>query len=132
MTNCLFCKIVNGEIPYHKVYEDEHTLAFLDINPTTKGHTLVIPKKHAKDMEDISSEELSFVVESVKKVSSIVKEKLGADGFNIMQANGAEAEQSVFHIHFHIVPRYAPMEFKFWPEHKYEGNLDDVLKEIKN
>ena len=104
--DCIFCAIAEGEIPSFKVYEDEHVLAYLDINPFSKGHTLVIPKKHSAGLLDTDDETLAVVVARVKKVAARLKEKLGCDGFNIVQNNGEAAGQTVRHVHFHIVPRW--------------------------
>ena len=103
--DCVFCAIAEAEIPSFKVYEDELVLAYLDINPFTKGHTLVIPKAHSKGLLDTSDETLATVLVRVKKVAAHLKEALPCDGFNILQNNGAAAGQTVRHIHFHIVPR---------------------------
>ena len=113
--NCVFCAIVEGEIPSFKVYEDDIVLAYLDINPVSKGHTLVIPKAHTKGLLDTPDETLSAVVSRVKKVAAHIKEVLGCGGFNIVQNNGETAGQTVHHVHFHIVPRYDgddPLVFK--------------------
>ena len=99
---CLFCKIINKEIPSYKIYEDEYTYAFLDIAKDIDGHTLVIPKKHVTNVLDCDNQTLSHVMESVKKVANHYVE-LGYDGVNIMNASGEAAEQSVFHLHFHIL-----------------------------
>ena len=104
--DCVFCAIAAGEIPCFKVYEDESVLAYLDINPFAKGHTLVIPKAHAADLQDIDDAALADLVVHVKRIAAHVKEALGCDGYNIMQNNGAAAGQTVRHIHFHIVPRW--------------------------
>lgn len=104
--DCVFCAIAAGEIPSFKVYEDDLVLAYLDINPCSKGHTLVIPKAHTTGLLDTSDEMLAALLARVKKVAARLKEVLPCDGFNILQNNGAAAGQSVFHIHFHIVPRY--------------------------
>ena len=104
--NCIFCAIAAGEIPSFKVYEDEQVLAYLDINPFSKGHTLVIPKKHSSGLVDTDDETLAVVIARVKKVAAHLKEKLGCDGFNIVQNNGEAAGQTVRHVHFHIVPRW--------------------------
>lgn len=104
--DCVFCAIAAGEIPSFKVYEDDLVLAYLDINPCSKGHTLVIPKAHTTGLLDTSDEMLAALLARVKKVAAHLKEVLPCDGFNILQNNGAAAGQSVFHIHFHIVPRY--------------------------
>ena len=104
--DCIFCAIAAGEIPSFKVYEDELVLAYLDINPFSKGHTLVIPKKHSTGLLDTDDETLAAVVARVKKVAARLKEKLGCDGFNVVQNNGEAAGQTVRHVHFHIVPRW--------------------------
>lgn len=104
--NCIFCAIAAGEIPSFKVYEDDLVLAYLDINPFTKGHTLVIPKKHSANLLETDDETLAAVITRVKKIAAHLKAKLGADGFNILQNNGEAAGQTVHHLHFHIVPRY--------------------------
>ena len=104
--DCIFCAIAEGEIPSFKVYEDELVLAYLDINPFSKGHTLVIPKKHSAGLLDTDDETLAVIIARVKKVAAHLKEKLGCDGFNIVQNNGEAAGQTVRHVHFHIVPRW--------------------------
>ena len=108
--NCVFCAIAAGEIPSFKVYEDDVVLAYLDINPFTKGHILVIPKEHTEGLLDTPDATLAAVIARVKKVAAHVKEALPCDGFNILQNNGAAAGQTVPHIHFHIVPRYGTGE----------------------
>ena len=107
MENCIFCKIAEGEIPSWKVYDDEHTHAFLDINPINEYHTLVIPKKHYENMFDIPEDELLHIMRTVKKVVNLYHEKLGLNNVQIINNAGSEAQQDVFHIHFHIVPRFA-------------------------
>lgn len=107
MEDCVFCKIIKGDIPSYKIYEDEYVISFLDISPTSKGHTLVIPKKHYKDILEISEEDLCNTMKALKKVCSKIKEKYNPDGFVIRQNNGEKAGQSVFHIHFHIKPVYS-------------------------
>ena len=107
MTNdCIFCAIAAGEIPCFKVYEDERVLAYLDINPFAKGHTLVIPKGHAKGLLDTDDSVLGDLVVKVKKIAAHVALTLRCDGFNILQNNGAAAGQTVRHVHFHIIPRW--------------------------
>ena len=122
MKNCLFCKIIKGEVPSYKIYEDEKTLAFLDVNPVSRGHTLVIPKKHTRNLFDISKEDLIAVSVVIKKVAQILKNKLGIDGINVLQANEEIAGQSVFHIHFHIIPRYKNDGLHLFPQKKYIKN----------
>ena len=105
--DCIFCAIAAGEIPSFKVYEDDFALAYLDINPCSEGHTLVIPKAHSAGLLDTPDAALGEMVARVRKVTARLKEVLRCDGFNILQNNGEAAGQSVFHLHFHIVPRYA-------------------------
>lgn len=106
MTDCIFCKIVKGDIPSYKVYEDDYTFAFLDISQVSKGHTLVVPKTHSRDLLETDSEVLTHVIKSVQKVAQMIDDTLQPDGINIVQNNRAFADQSVFHLHFHIMPRY--------------------------
>ena len=103
--NCIFCAIAEGEIPSFKIYEDDLVLAYLDINPFSEGHTLVIPKVHSEGLLDTSDEMLAAVVARVKKVAAHIKATLPCDGFNILQNNGEAAGQTVRHVHFHIIPR---------------------------
>ena len=103
--DCVFCAIAKGEIPSFKVYEDDVVLAYLDINPFSVGHTLVIPKRHSAGLLDTDDETLAAVLARVKKVAAHIKATLPCDGFNILQNNGEAAGQTVHHLHFHIVPR---------------------------
>lgn len=105
--DCVFCKIVAGRIPSIRVYEDADTLAFLDINPVTKGHTLVIPRRHYNPLSETPPEILQKVILTVRKIARAQNAGLKADAINVTQANGALAGQTVPHIHFHIIPRYA-------------------------
>ena len=104
--DCVFCAIATGEIPSFKVYEDDLVLAYLDINPFAKGHTLVIPKAHAAGLLDAADAMLADVIVRAKRVAAHLKETLGCDGFHILQNNGEAAGQTVRHLHFHIVPRW--------------------------
>jgi histidine triad (HIT) family protein len=104
--DCIFCRIIAGTIPAHKVYEDEHVLAFLDILPAARGHTLVIPKTHAAGLEDIAPDVLAQTIVGAQTVAHILRSKLEPDGLNMMQNNGAAAGQEVFHYHLHLVPRW--------------------------
>jgi|SRR3989344_1020000 len=106
MMDCIFCKIVKGEIPSFKIYEDEATLAFLDIKPATKGHALVIPKQHFENVFDISEDALQKVSLVAKKLSAKIKDGLQADGIRLSQSNGRAAGQDIMHFHLHIIPRY--------------------------
>ena len=108
----IFAKILRGEMPAHKIFEDDETFAFLDIMPRSKGHSLVIPKKPAVNMMDIEPDDLCTLIRSVHKLAPIVRKAMGADGFVIQQFNEAAAGQMVFHIHFHIVPRFVDVPLK--------------------
>lgn len=103
--NCIFCAIAAGEMPSFKVYEDDFVLAYLDINPFTEGHTLVIPKEHTTGLLDTPTERLAEIIARVQKIAAHIKTALPCDGFNILQNNGEAAGQTVPHLHFHIVPR---------------------------
>lgn len=103
--DCIFCKIVAGEIPSFKLFEDEATLAFMDINPASEGHALVIPKEHAPDLYAVSDEALARTSVTAKRVAAALARTLNPDGLNIVQCNGAAAAQSVMHFHVHVLPR---------------------------
>jgi histidine triad (HIT) family protein len=104
--DCLFCKIVADEIPGTKVAEDERTVAFMDINPATRGHLLVVPRDHATDLLEIGDEDLAAVAAMGRRLARQVKDKLGADGVNLLNSCGSAAWQTVFHFHLHVIPRY--------------------------
>jgi histidine triad (HIT) family protein len=106
MSDCLFCKIIAGEIPCYKVYEDENVLAFLDIHPHAKGHTVVIPKKHAETVWDINTETFERVAAGLQTAAGKVQAQLKPDGMNIGLNNGKAAGQAVGHLHWHILPRW--------------------------
>lgn len=106
MEDCLFCKIVAGKIPATKVYEDSRHLAFLDIYPANKGHTLVIPKKHYAHFSEIHNKEVGEYIEFVQKIAAAVKKGLSADGVNVFLNEGVAAGQIIMHVHFHILPRF--------------------------
>lgn len=105
-SNNIFAKILRGEIPCVKVYEDEHVLCFMDLFPQSRGHALVLPKEAATNLFDLKTETLKLLIESVQRIARAVRTALAPDGLTITQFNGAPAGQSVFHIHFHIIPRY--------------------------
>lgn len=102
--DCLFCKIINGEVPSYKVYEDDIVYAFLDINPFGTGHTLIIPKKHYLNIEDIDNDTYFHIVEITKKLALEYKDKLHMDGYSICQNNGCA--QEIKHFHMHLIPKY--------------------------
>lgn len=105
MQETIFSKIIRGEIPAHRVYEDEHVLAFLDIGPLSKGHTLVIPKEAKAYVHELSDESMAAIGRVLPRLCRAVREVTGVDEYNILQNNGALAHQAVFHVHFHIIPK---------------------------
>ena len=111
--DCIFCAIAAGELPSFKIYEDDVVLAFLDINPFSNGHVLVIPKNHSEGLLDTDDATLADVIARVKKVARHIKAALPCDGFNILQNNGEAAGQTVKHLHFHIVPRLDGDDLRF-------------------
>lgn len=104
--NCIFCKIIAGEIPSHTLYEDEQFKVILDVGPATKGHALILPKNHYANLYELPEEMAADVMKLAKKMMIIMTEKLHCDGFNIVQNNGEVAGQTVFHFHVHLIPRY--------------------------
>ena len=115
--DCLFCKIVAGDLPATKVHEDERTVAFMDINPATRGHVLVVPREHAADLHEIDPEDLAACARVSQVLAGRVRDRLGADGVNLVNSCGAAAWQTVFHFHMHVVPRYVgdPLELPWRP-----------------
>ena len=128
---CIFCKIINGEIPSYKIYENDKVYAFLDIAKDADGHTLVIPKKHVSDIMEADNETLAAVMEGIKVIADHYV-SLGYDGVNVMNASGEAAEQSVFHLHFHIIPRKKDDGLHTWPTLPgAKEELVDIHKKIK-
>ena len=104
--NCIFCKIANGEIPSKTLYENDAFRVILDVGPATKGHALILPKKHFADLYELPEEMAAEVMKLAKKMAETMTEKLSCDGFNLVQNNGEAAGQTVFHFHMHLIPRY--------------------------
>jgi histidine triad (HIT) family protein len=104
--DCLFCKIVAGEVPARIVAEDERTVAFMDISPATRGHALVVPREHARDLLSINPVDLEAVIGAAQRLAARATEQLGADGVNLLNSCGSAAWQTVFHFHIHVIPRY--------------------------
>lgn len=130
--NCIFCKIVAGNIPSQKVYEDNETMAFLDINPNNHGHTLVIPKDHFENIYGTPSETLCRMIMTVQKMAIAVKNGVSADGINISMNNESAAGQDVFHAHIHIIPRFNEDGYKHWPHKPYkEGEMESTAEKIR-
>lgn len=123
--DCIFCKILAGELPAQIVDEDEHTIAFMDIAPATRGHALVIPRVHSTDLLSIEAEDLSAVATAAQRLAARAKERLGADGVNLLNSCGASAWQSVFHFHMHVIPRYEddPLRLPWIPS---AGDSDEI------
>ena len=134
MNNCIFCKIINKEIPSNIVYEDDNFLAFLDIAKATNGHTILIPKKHSKNVLECDDETLGNMMIIAKKIASNLINKLGADGCNILTNCNEVAGQTCFHFHIHIIPRYNDLD-GFEPLFKKNGNKEltpaEILEKIK-
>ncbi|MBT8220347.1 MAG: HIT family protein [Bacteroidia bacterium] len=134
MIDCIFCKIIKGEAASWKVFENEHVYAFLDINPASRYHTLVIPKDHYENIFDIPEKDLKEVMAVVRKISRQYKEKLGIENLQIINSNGAEGQQDVFHIHYHIVPRRRgdgqSIRWTTYPE--WRSDFDAMLKELED
>ena len=130
MSDCIFCKIIDGEIPSSKVYEDDHVLAFLDISQVTKGHTLVIPKTHKKDIHELSPEIAANLFSVVPKTTNAMNDTFELKGVNLLNNNGEFAGQSVFHFHLHIIPRHGEQDgFNLL----WDTNMDDYTSaELKS
>ncbi len=131
--DCLFCKMVAGQIPVTKIYEDEVVLAFLDIGPISDGHTLVIPKHHFEKLHDCPPELLGRVGSQLGKIAGAVTAAMNSDGYNVLCNNGRAAGQLIEHLHFHIIPRNTgDGVFDRWPAYKYEqGKIELIAEEIR-
>ncbi|MBU8880006.1 HIT family protein [Bacillus sp. FJAT-29790] len=131
MSDCIFCKIVNGEIPSAKVFENEHVVAFLDISQVTKGHTLVIPKIHKENVFELDAETARHIFEAVPKIAGAIKAEYSPLGLNILNNNGKDAGQEVFHFHLHLIPRYGSGDGfgAVWKSHQSDYTPAD-LQEI--
>ena len=131
--DCIFCKITRREIPSKIVYENNLNLAFLDISPISKGHTIVIPKNHYSTLEDITNHELTELYKVVKKIATMMHEKLEIDGYNILQNNFTASGQVIKHFHVHIIPRNFnddKFRVKIPRDHAAEADLNNVLKKM--
>ena len=131
--DCIFCKILKGEIPCCKIWEDEMFFCFLDVNQVSKGHVLVIPKKHYESVCDCDEKTLERLNVVCKKIGMMLKKNLGATGFNIFNASGKDAQQSVFHLHYHVVARYPEDNLDLWFHGKkdFKESLSDLAERIK-
>jgi histidine triad (HIT) family protein len=133
MSDCIFCKIVHGEAPSWKVYENASIYAFLDIHPISEYHTLVIPKAHYENIFDVPEKELLEVMAAVREVARLYKTKLGIQNVQIINSSGREAQQDVFHIHFHIVPRKrGDGQSIHWTTHpEWAARFDQLLEHLR-
>jgi histidine triad (HIT) family protein len=104
--DCIFCKIVAGELPSERVDEDEHTVAFMDINPWVRGHALVIPRNHSRNLYEVPQEDLAHAASAAKRLAQTMRDRLGADGVNLLNCCEPAAWQTVFHFHVHVIPRF--------------------------
>lgn len=129
---CIFCKIVAGELPATIVDEDERTIAFMDIAPATRGHALVIPRAHSTDLLSVDGEDLSAVALACQRLAARVKERLGADGVNLLNSCGRAAWQTVFHFHVHVIPRYEddPLRLPWVPSAGDPAQIEAAAQEL--
>ena len=128
--DCIFCKIASGEIPSHKIDEDDRTIAFMDINPWTRGHALVIPKEHSRNLYDIAGEDLAAVAAAAQRLALRVRDRVGAEGINVLQSNEPVAMQTVFHYHVHVIPRYQddPLVLPWKPGGQPDPHVAEISK----
>lgn len=129
--DCIFCKILKGDIPSYKVYEDDSFIGILDINPSAKGHVIIIPKNHAANIFELSEKDAKEIFVVAKKIAEAIKKAYQPDGINILQNNGEAAGQTVFHLHVHVIPRYKDDTIKIEWEPKEMEDSEKVLEEIK-
>ena len=128
--NCIFCKLANGVFPTNKIYEDDEFTVILDASPANKGHCLILPKRHFKDLFEIDEEVAGRAIKLAKKIATKLKDELGCDGINIVQNNGTAAGQTVFHFHVHIIPRYENDGCNIgWPQMKPDDAEQAALAE---
>jgi histidine triad (HIT) family protein len=131
--DCIFCKILAGEMPGEVVQEDEHTVAFMDINPWTRGHAVVIPRRHSKNLYEIEDGDLERTIVASKRLALRMKERLGCDGVNLLNSCEPAAWQTIFHLHVHVIPRYDddPLELPTRPQRVEADELAKVAAEIR-
>ncbi len=131
--DCIFCKVVAGQIPSVKIFENEHVLAFLDIGPVSDGHTLVIPKSHCSRLDQIDSKAMLEIAKVLPVLGGTIQKAMDSDGYNVLCNNGSAAGQVVEHVHFHIIPRNAgDGVFNHWPSYQYpDGKATEIAEKIK-
>ena len=131
--DCIFCKIVAGELPARKVDEDEHTIAFMDINPWTRGHALVIPREHTPNLYEAPEDALHHTAVAAQRLARRMRDRLGCDGINTLNSTNSAAWQTVFHYHVHVIPRYDddPLQLPGQPQEPGDEELDKVAEELR-
>ena len=129
MNDCIFCKIVQGTIPCTKIADTKNNFAFLDINPASKGHTLVIPKKHSRNARDLPEWQELMVIAT--RIGNTAMEHLGAEGFNLIMSNELAAGQEVFHAHMHVLPRYANDGIRLWPPKRRLVDAKEIAEKLR-
>jgi len=132
MEDCIFCKIKDNKLPHHRVYEDENVIAFLDVLPVNKGHTLIVPKTHTQDLDQIPQSDLCSMIIAARKIGHALTEGLNAHGYSILINNKDGANQHVDHAHIHLVPRWKDDKLESWPKSGYaSGEAEEVVKKIR-
>ena len=131
--DCIFCKIVAGDLPAEIVAEDDHTVSFMDINPWTRGHALVIPRNHSRNLLEIADDDLARVAAAAKRLAGRMRERLGCDGINLLNSSESAAWQTVFHFHMHVIPRYDddPLRLPGAPQQVDQDELRGVAEELR-
>jgi histidine triad (HIT) family protein len=131
--DCIFCKIVAGELPSEIVQEDEHTVAFMDINPWTRGHALVIPRNHSPNLYEVDEDDLRHTSSAAKRLALRMRERLRCDGVNLLNASEPAAWQTVFHFHMHVIPRYDddPLQLPVRPRQAEQAELAEMAAELR-
>ena len=131
--DCIFCKILAGEMPGERVYEDEHTVAFMDINPWTRGHAVVIPREHSRNLYEIPDEDLARTAVAAKRLAERMRDRFGCDGVNLINSCEPAAWQTIFHLHIHVIPRYEddPLQLPTRPQPAEPEELARVAAEIR-
>jgi len=127
---CIFCKIIRGEIPSWKLFENDHIIAFLDITPISKGHTLVVPKRHAPSFDDLKEEEIAQIGQAIQRIAPALLKSVNATAYNIGMNNGKDAGQVVDHAHVHIIPRFPNDGLESWPG-KDPENLENLAGAVR-
>ncbi len=131
--DCIFCKIAAGEMPSEIVQEDEHTVAFMDIHPWTRGHALVVPRRHSRNLYEIDDQDLARTASAARRLAQRLRDRLGCDGVNVLNSSEPAAWQTVFHFHLHVIPRYEddPLELPTRPQEVDAEELGRLAQEIR-